>query len=87
MRIKDGFTLKKICDENIIISDYNVDFTKVISISDSGAYLWNKFNGKDFTLSDACEAITDKYDIDYGTAMHDVKELFDKLSTIGVVDM
>lgn len=87
MRIKENFTLKKICDENIIISDYNVDFSKVICISDSGAYLWNTLKDKEFTLKDACDAITNKYDVDHDTAMKDVSELFDKLSSVGIVEL
>lgn len=86
MKIREGLTLKKICGEYIIVSDNDVNFTKIININESAAYLWKIFADKEFTLSDACNAITEEYDIDYETAMHDMIDLFDNLASIGVIE-
>ena len=43
MKIKEGFELRSICGENIIIAHgkQNINFTKVISLNESAADVWN----------------------------------------------
>ena len=42
MKIKKGFVLRDICGENIIVAEgkENIDFTKIISMNESAALLW-----------------------------------------------
>ena len=42
MKIKNGFELREVCGENVIIAHGvdNIDFTKVISLNESAAFLW-----------------------------------------------
>ena len=42
MKIKKGFVLKDICGESIIVAEgkENIDFTKIISMNESSAFLW-----------------------------------------------
>ena len=57
MRINEGFELRKVCDENVIVAygRKNIDFSKVISMNDSAAYMWNAVVGKDFTYQELAE--------------------------------
>lgn len=77
MKIKKGFELRKVCDENIIISHgvENINFTKVITLNDSAATLWNKVMGKDFTEDELVNILLDEYEVDKETAAKDVKTL------------
>jgi hypothetical protein len=77
MKIKKGFELRKVCDENIIISHgvENINFTKVITLNDSAATLWNKVMGKDFTEEELVNILLDEYEVDKETAAKDVKAL------------
>ena len=50
MKTKRGFRLRNICGENIIVAEGidNIDFSRIISMNESSAYLWQKVEGKEF---------------------------------------
>ena len=52
MRTKTGFVLKDVCGEKIVVAEgrENIDFTKIISMNDSAAYLWEKVQDMDFDV-------------------------------------
>ena len=60
MKIKKGFVLRNVCGENIIVAEgkENIDFTKIISMNESSAYLWKNVEGKEFTAEDLCHLLT-----------------------------
>ena len=43
MKAKKGFKLRNVCGEHVIVAEGidNVDFTNIISMNESSAYLWN----------------------------------------------
>ena len=49
MRIKDGFELREICGEHVILSHGmdNIDFSKIISLNETAAFLWKEAVGKE----------------------------------------
>ncbi|MGI6223730.1 MAG: PqqD family protein [Prevotella sp.] len=77
MRIKDGFNLRSICGEYILIAEgkENIDFTSVISMNESSAYLWNHLQGREFTHEDMVKLLTDEYEVDDATALKDCQSL------------
>ena len=77
MNIKEGFELRKICGENIIISHgkENINFTKVISLNESAALIWENISGKDFTIEDMVAVLTDNYEVEADVALADCKSL------------
>ena len=50
MKTKKGFVLRNVCGENIIVAEgkENIDFTKIISMNETAAYLWKNVEGKIF---------------------------------------
>ena len=88
MKIKDGFELRSICDENIIIAHgkQNINFTKVISLNESAADVWNALVGKDFTIDDMAKVITDTYEIDETTAKADCEKLLADWKEVGFIE-
>lgn len=88
MKIKDGFELRNICGENIIVSHgiENIDFVKVISLNESAALVWNNVVGKDFTIDDMVSALMPEYDVDADTAKGDCQTLIDDWKRIGFLD-
>ena len=54
MRTKTGFVLKDVCGEKIVVAEgrENIDFTKIISMNDSAAYLWEKVQNMDTPIRD-----------------------------------
>ena len=55
MKIKDGFEMQSVCGEYIIVpaGSENVDYSKIISLNETAAYLWENVVTKDsFTIDD-----------------------------------
>lgn len=77
MKIKKGFNLREVCGEYIIVAEgkENIDFCNIISMNESSAYLWKQVQNKEFDADTLTELLTDEYDVDKETAMHDVKAL------------
>mgnify|MGYP003295231865 CR=1 FL=1 len=88
MKIKSGFELRKICRENIVISHgfNNINFTKVISLNQSAAFIWNSIAEKDFTLDDMVNAIMSEYEVDEETARQDCTQLLSQWKEVGFVE-
>ena len=44
MKAKPGFNLRNVCGEQIIVAEgkENIDFSNIISMNESAAYLWKK---------------------------------------------
>lgn len=89
MKIKEGFELRSICGENIIIAHgkQNINFTKVISLNESATDVWNALVGKEFTLDDMVKVITDTYEIDEATAKADCEKLLSDWTEVGFVEV
>lgn len=77
MKAKKGFNLREICGQHILIAEgkENIDFTKIISMNESAAYLWNKLQDKDFTTEDMAKLLTEEYEVDQATALQDAEKL------------
>ena len=88
MKIKDGFTLRTICGEHIVIGEglAQVNFNKMLSLNGSAAYLWEQLKGKEFTEEDAAKLLTDKYDVTPERALEDVKKLLEEWKKQDVVE-
>lgn len=54
MRIKEGFELREICGEHVILSHGmdNIDFSKIISLNETAAFLWKQAVGKEAISED-----------------------------------
>ena len=77
MKIKEGFELREMCGENIIVAKgvQNIDFNKIISLNESAAYLWKALAEKEFTPESMAELLRMEYEVNEATALADAKEL------------
>jgi hypothetical protein len=85
MKIKDGFELRSICGENIIISHgkENINFTKIITLNESAALIWNSIIDKDFNIDDMVSVITNEYEVDADTARKDCEAIAEEWKKVG----
>ena len=51
MRIKTGFELRDVCGEKIVMAYgmENIDFSRIICLNDTAAYLWEAIGDNEFT--------------------------------------
>ena len=66
MKQKKGFKLRNVCGEHVVVAEgiENIDFSKIISMNESSAYLWEKIAGREFTAEDLSELLLEEYDVD-----------------------
>lgn len=88
MKAKLGFNLRVVCGENIIVAEgeENIDFSNIISMNESSAYLWQNIQGKEFTHEDLVGLLTQEYEVDEATAMKDVKALTELWLQAGIIE-
>lgn len=89
MKIKNGFELRNICGENIIISHgkENINFTKIISLNESAALIWNQLADKDFSIDDMVHILTSEYEVDANTARTDCQNIADEWHKVGFLEL
>lgn len=89
MKVKNGFNLREVCGEHIIVAegDENIDFSNIISMNESSAYLWEEVQKKGtFTVDNLVELICNQYEIDETTAHKDAIALAAQWGTAGIIE-
>ena len=88
MKAKTGFNLRTVCGENIIVAEgkENIDFSNIISMNESSAYLWKNIQEKEsFTTDDLAQLLFDEYDVNMETAKADAAQLANQWIEAGIV--
>lgn len=88
MKTKKGFVLRNVCGEDIIVAEgkENIDFTKIISMNESSAYLWKNVEGKEFDTKALKNLLLDEYEVDENTAKTDAETIARQWLEAGIVE-
>lgn len=89
MKAKPGFNIRKVCGENIIVAEgkENIDFSNIISMNESSAYLWNNIHEKEsFTIDDLVNLLTTEYEVDEDTARKDAERVVSQWVESGICE-
>ncbi len=88
MNTKTGFRIREVCGEKIIVAEgkENIDFSNIISMNDSAAYLWNSVEGKEFTIDTIVKLLLDIYDVDEETAKADSLAIIRQWKDAGIIE-
>lgn len=88
MKTKQGYTLRSLGDESILVPEKlgsEIDFSRMISLNASAAFLWKKVEGKDFDLETLVSLLVQEYGIDHDTARHDAEALLQSWQNVGII--
>ena len=87
MKIKEGFIIRQVGGENIVVpvGKTGKDFHGMIKLNESGAFLWRFFT-QDHTEAEAVAALLNEYDVDEATAKTDVAAFVKTLNDPRFVD-
>lgn len=71
MKIVDGFKLREVCGEFVVVPEGSklVDFNKMLSLNGSAAFLWKAVEGKDFDVQTLADLLVGEYEIDPAVAL------------------
>ena len=88
MKIKEGFVLRTICGQNVVSGEgsANVNFSKLVSLNDTAAYLFKAVGQEDFTPERLADLLTKEYEVDRDTALKDAKSLCAQWKEIGIAE-
>lgn len=88
MKIKEGFVLRSIGDNYMVVGEglAQIDFNKIISLNSTAAYLWTAVQGKEFTVQDLKDLLLEEYDVDETTALNDASALAEKWAEAGLTE-
>ena len=88
MKAKNGFNLRTVCGENILVAEgeENIDFSNIISMNESSAYLWNSIQGKAFEVKDLVDLLIELYEVDEETATRDARLLVDQWKQAEIIE-
>ena len=89
MRTKKGFKFREVCGEKILLAEgvENIDFSDIISMNASSAYLWEQVDGKDFTVEEMARLLTEQYEVEEAVALEDAKELANQWFKCGIIEI
>lgn len=88
MKKKKGFALREICGENIIVAEgiENIDFSKIISMNETAAYLWQAAGEGEFTPQQLADHLTAEYEVSADTALADATAMARQWLEAGIVE-
>ncbi len=80
MKIKNGFMLRKVGSQNVVVAvgTASKDFNGIIRLNDSGRYLWEKLQSET-DEEELIKAMLNDYDIDEVTARADIRRFIQTL--------
>ena len=64
----------------------NIDFSRIISLNESAAYLWNNVMGQEFTVDTLTDLLLQEYEVDEATARADAETLVQKWQEAGIIE-
>ena len=88
MKIKEGFELRRIGNEHIVVASgiENINFNSIISMNSSSAWLWQQIETKEFDADALAELLLNKYNIDAATALQDAEEISAQWLAAGIIE-
>ncbi len=88
MRIKQGYKVRELAGENVVIMQgrSGADMTRVISLNNSSLLLWNNLLDVDFSADDVKRILLENYDVDETVAAADAQAWVEKMQQSGLVE-
>ncbi len=79
MKLKDGFVLKKIAGDTVVIpSGDTLDFNMMITLNDTGTFLWQMLE-KGATEEELLASMLEEYEVDEETARTHIAAFVERL--------
>lgn len=89
MKQKEGFVLRTVCGENVIVGEGlgTIDFGKLISLNETAAWLWKKAGEMgEFSVDTLVDALCEEYEVGAEQARGDVQKIVAQWQELGIVE-
>lgn len=87
MRLRSDLILRQMGSEYVIVdpSQNVVDMSKVFTLNDSAAFIWNELQGVIFEIEDVANLLVDHYEVAYEEAFQDAEVLMNEFINEGLL--
>ena len=87
MKLKEGFVLRKIAGEDVVIPIGNniADFNGLVRLNQSAAFLWKALQ-KETTKDELIKSLIEEYKIDRELATNDVEQFINTLKQNEIIE-
>ena len=85
MKIKEGFLLRDVAGNHVVVPVGQVDFDGMIKLNETGAFLWNLMS-RDTDADHLVNALLSEYNVDRSAAAKDVEAFLQKLRNAELLD-
>lgn len=88
MKQKQGFVLRTVCGENVIVGEglNAINFGKLISLNETAAWLWQEAQQQgDFTIESLAASLCEEYDVADDVARRDVEAIVRQWQDVGLL--
>jgi len=89
MKRKEGFVLRTVCGEKVIVGEGlgAIDFGKLISLNDTAAWIWDKAGEQgEFDVDSLVASLCENYEVEAALAKADVEALLKQWKELGIVE-
>lgn len=89
MRIKNGFVLRQVCGENVIVGEGlgAINFGKMLALNETAAWLWQQAVAMgDFTVDALAQKLCDEYEVSLDEAKADITAIITEWQNVGVLE-
>ena len=85
MKIKDGFLLKEVAGNYVVVPVGDVSFNGMLSLNETGYLIWKKLE-EGCETRDIVQAFLAEYDVSEEKATEDITAFLDRLKKAGMID-
>lgn len=89
MKIKEGFVLREVCGQNVIVGEGldAINFGRMLCLNDTAAWIWKKAQQEgEFTAEEIASALCEEYDVEPERALADVKATLGQWQELNVIE-
>lgn len=88
MKTRKGYTLRPLGNEYILVAEGLdvVDFSRMISMNGSAAYLWQEVEDKEFDADTLTDLLVEEYEISREVAKNDVEALLQNWRNADIIE-
>lgn len=85
MKIKEGYRLRKVGSNSIVVAVGGINFTGLITVNETGTFIWNMLE-KGAEPDEVVEALAKEYDVNPADIQSEVYAFLEKLKGADLVE-
>lgn len=88
MKTRKGYVLRDLGSEYVLVAEGHeaVDFSRMVSMNASAAFLWEQVEGKEFDVDTLASLLMEEFDITRETAEQDATKLLQNWKDANLIE-